>query len=139
VNTKTNLRQNLKNVDVTSGEKQCPSEHVEHRNFVSLFRKTWPDVLMFSVPNGGQRGKVTAHKLKLEGLTPGVPDLFIPEWKLWVEMKRQWGGSLSDAQRAIIPELERVGYTVLVAKGCYHAMELVTQFLEENSISRQTP
>lgn len=125
-----NRRQNLKTVAVTNGKKPCHSEHVEHRNFVSLFRKTWPDVLMFSIPNGGQRGKVTAHKLKLEGLTPGVPDLFIPEWGLWVEMKRKEGGSLNEAQRRVIPELERVGYTVVVAKGCDHAMELVTAHIE---------
>ena len=127
MSTKTNRRQNLKNVAVTSGKRPCrssavPSEHVEHRNFVSAFRKRWPDVLMFSIPNGGQRGKVTAHKLKLEGLTPGVPDLFVPEWQLWIEMKRVSGGSLSDAQRAIIPELERVGYKVMVCYGCDDAL-----------------
>lgn len=80
---------------------------------------------MFSIPNGGQRGKVTAHKLKLEGLTPGIPDLFIPEWRLWVEMKRVKGGALSVAQKQIIPELERVGYTVIVGYGCDDAMQKV--------------
>ena len=133
---KTNRRQNLRSVAAKSGKKLVPSEHVEHRNFVSIFRKTWPDVLMFSIPNGGQRGKVTAHKLKLEGLTPGVPDLFVPEWRLWIEMKRVRGGSLSEAQRKVIPELERVGYTVLVCYGCDDAMEKVSKFLAKPPISK---
>ena len=87
---------------------------------------------MFSIPNGGQRGKVTAHKLKLEGLTPGVPDLFVPEWRLWIEMKRVRGGSLSEAQRRIIPELERVGYDVLVCHGCDEAMDKVNEWLSNH-------
>lgn len=87
---------------------------------------------MFSIPNGGQRGKITAQKMKLEGLTPGVPDLFIPEWGLWVEMKRVRGGALSTAQKEIIPELERVGYTVVVGYGCDDALEKVQKVISEH-------
>lgn len=108
----------------------CPSEHVEHRNFISEFRKTWPCVLIHSIPNGGKRGKVTAHKLRLEGLTPGIPDTFIPEWLLWVEMKRQKGGGLSPEQKEIIQYLESVGHTVIVARGCGDAIAKIYQFLE---------
>lgn len=86
---------------------------------------------MFSIPNGGQRGKITAQKMKMEGLTPGVPDLFIPEWGLWVEMKRVKGGALSKAQKDIIPELERVGYTVIVGYGCDDALEKVQKVISD--------
>lgn len=122
--------------DVNSGAKArrsrvtVPSEHVEHRNFISAFRKAWPDVLIHSIPNGGKRGKQTAHKMKLEGLVPGIPDTFIPAWNLWVEMKRQKGGGLSTEQKEIIPYLESVGHTVIVAKGCDDAMRQVRAFLE---------
>lgn len=89
---------------------------------------------MFSIPNGGQRGKITAQKLKLEGLTPGVPDLFVPEWRLWIEMKRIRGGTLSTAQKQIIPELERVGYTVIVGYGCEDALDKVKRLLNPRQL-----
>ena len=98
-----------------------PSEHVEQREFVSWFRKTYPDVLLFAIPNGGKRNAVTAQKLKLEGVVPGVHDLFVPEWRLWIEMKRQKGGSLSQAQKDFGSEMERVGYDWIVCKGCEDA------------------
>lgn len=137
---KTNLQKISESPAAKTGKKasrsSCPSEHVEHRNYVSQFKKRYPGVMIFSVPNGGKRGKVTAHKLALEGLLPGVPDLFIPEWRLWVEMKRQKGGRLSHAQKEVIPELERIGYTVLVGYGCNHALELTDSFLAQNDISQ---
>jgi len=134
---KTNLQKTSGKPAATTGKKasrsSCPSEHVEHRNFVSQFKKRWPGVIIFSVPNGGKRGKVTAHKLSLEGLLPGVPDLFVPEWRLWVEMKRQKGGRLSAAQKEVIPELERVGYEVIVGHGCDDALSRITAFLKQKS------
>jgi len=102
-----------------------PSEHVEQRAFVSWFRKTYPGVLIFAIPNGGARSRITGGKLKLEGVLPGVPDLFIPEWRLWVEMKRQKGGAVSSEQREIMAYLEAVGYTCIVAKGCEDAVRQV--------------
>jgi hypothetical protein len=35
----------------------------------------------------------------MEGVSPGVPDLFIPDWLLWVEMKREKGGRVSPEQK----------------------------------------
>lgn len=136
-NTKIHPPWSSERTDVQSGKKAprsspaCPSEHVEHRDFISVFRKTWPDVLIHSIPNGGKRGKITAHKLRLEGLTPGIPDTFIPAWLLWVEMKRQKGGGLSTEQKEIIPYLESVGHTVIVARGCDDAMRQIRDHLEK--------
>ena len=106
---------------------KCPSEHYEQREFVSWFRKTYPDVLIFAVPNGGARGAAAAGRLKAEGVVRGVPDLFVPPWRMFIEMKRQQGGSLSPDQKAVIPYLESVGYRVLVCKGCVDAMEQVVK------------
>ena len=39
--------------------------------------------LYFAIPNGGHRHPAVAAKLKAEGATPGVPDLFIPQWRTW--------------------------------------------------------
>ena len=108
-------------MSVPSLRNACPSEHLEQREFVSWFRKTYPDVLIFAIPNGGKRNAVTAQKLKLEGVVPGVHDLFVPEWRLWIEMKRQKNGSLSQAQKDFGEEMDRVGYDWIVCKGCEDA------------------
>ena len=53
----------------------------------------------FAIPNGGLRNKVTASRLRAEGVKPGVPDVFIPipTWEsrreiqhcgLWLEFKK---------------------------------------------------
>lgn len=109
--------------------KKLPSEDFEQMHFLSNFKKTYPGVLIHSIPNGGKREKITASKLKLTGVVAGIPDLFIPEWGLWIEMKRKQGGVLSAAQKEIISELERVGYTVLIGYGCEDALGKVKQHL----------
>ena len=69
-----------------------PTEHEEQREFVRWFRQNHPGVRIFAIPNGGARSITTAAKLKVEGVSAGVPDLCIPAWGMWIEMKRQKGG-----------------------------------------------
>jgi len=106
-----------------------PTEHIEQRNFVVWFRQQYRGVRIFAIPNGGARSKATAMQLKLEGVLPGVPDLYVPAWSLWVEMKRQKGGKLSDHQKGWIEYLEGLGHTVLVCKGCDDAIDQVNNYL----------
>ena len=108
-----------------------PSEHVEQSLFVQWFRRSYPNVLIFAIPNGGARSKATAGKLKVEGVVPGIPDLFVPEWKLWIEMKRTKGGAVSDEQFGMIDYLQSVGYHVIVGKGAEHAKAQILEFLNE--------
>lgn len=122
MNTKTSPRQNLRNRVAKNGRKQCPSEHVEQRNFVSWWRKTQADQL-FAIPNGGQRGKVAAAKMKLEGQMPGVWDLMAPDRFLWIEFKRQVGGRLSEEQVDFGERREAAGYKLMVAYGCQDAID----------------
>lgn len=75
--------------------------------------------------------KATAGRLKAEGVVSGIPDLFIPAWRLWVEMKRVKGGSLSPEQRAIIKQLESAGYCVLVGKGAEDAKRKISAFFDQ--------
>jgi hypothetical protein len=113
-----------------------PTEHVEQREFVAWFRREFPTVRILAVPNGGYRGKVTAQRMKLEGVEPGVPDLFVPGWALWIEMKRQKGGSVSMEQKDWMMYLQRVGYTCWVAKGCDDAKRQVLEFY--NAMSKNS-
>ena len=72
-----------------------------------------------------------AVKLKKMGVVAGIPDLFIPAWKLYIELKREKGGVISPAQNKIISYLQRVGYTVFVCHGATEASVEVLKFLEE--------
>lgn len=57
-----------------------------------------------------------------------MPDLFIPAWSLWVEMKRQQGGALSAHQKDWIEYLQGIGHTVLVCRGCQDAIEQINNY-----------
>ena len=97
------------------------SEHLEQAHLVMWFRRTYPDILIFAIPNGGMRSKSQAMKLKVEGVVPGIPDLFVPEWKLWIEMKKVKGGKISPEQQNMIDYLQSVGYSVIVGLGAENA------------------
>ena len=116
----------------TTASEAAPSEHFEQRELVRWFRQTWPGVRIFAIPNGGARSKATAGRLKAEGVASGVPDLFIPAWRLWIEMKRSKGGSLSAEQKDWIEYLESVGHWVIVGKGADHAKQQISAFFTTN-------
>ena len=70
--------------------------------------------LLFSIPNGGKRGKATAAILSREGVQKGVPDLFLavpraPFNGLFIEMK--WGKNKPSLEQvAMIERLKSQGY-----------------------------
>ena len=114
------------------------SEHDEQVGLVNWFRAKFPGVLIFAIPNGEHRAISTAKRLKAEGVTPGIPDLFIPEWLLWIEMKKPKGGRVSREQTNMIGYLEGVGHTVVVGLGARDASERilihVNKMLEDKKI-----
>lgn len=87
-------------------------------------------MLIFAIPNGDHRAITTAKRLKAEGVVAGVPDLFIPQWDLWIEMKRREGGRLSEDQLRIIAHLQLVGHHVIVGKGAEDASRQVLAWVE---------
>jgi hypothetical protein len=111
---------------------RIPTEHEEQREVVKWFRQTHRGVRIFAIPNGGQRSIAAATRLKIEGVSAGVPDLFIPAWKLWIEMKRVKGGVLSAEQKDWLKYLEEVGYCVKVCKGAEAAKEQITAFFNQH-------
>lgn len=108
-----------------------PYEHAEQLHFLRAFRLHYPNTLIFAVPNGGARNRAVAGQLKAEGVTPGVPDLFIPAWQTWVEMKRQKHGSVSGDQKHIIAHLEAVGYHVIIARGWVDGIEQIDALVQD--------
>lgn len=65
------------------------------------------------------------------GVVAGIPDLFVPSWKLYIELKREKGGVVSEAQKKIMAYLQRVGYTCIIGHGATDASVQVLKFLEE--------
>lgn len=72
------------------------SEHDEQAalfDWAAMNKNRLPELeLMFAIPNGGQRHKAVATKMKAEGVKAGVPDIFLPvarnSWNgLFIEMK----------------------------------------------------
>lgn len=95
--------------------------------------------LLFHIPNGGERRKTEAVRFKAEGVKPGVPDLFLPvargPWHgLFIEMKRQKGGRVSDAQKRWINSLLRQGYLAEVCFGWKEAADLIENYLDEKGV-----
>lgn len=112
------------------------SEHLEQREFVSWFRKAHPSVRIFAIPNGGARSIATAARLKAEGTSAGVPDLFIPAWRVWIEMKRAKGGVLSAKQKDWRDYLVGVGHTVIVAHGKEEAIRAIGALQPVDSVQQ---
>jgi hypothetical protein len=108
------------------------TEHEEQCLFVQWMEAQFPKIRFFAVPNGGQRNIITATKLKREGVRSGVPDVYVPKWKLWIEMKKAKGGTLSKTQKDWIDYLVNdVGDTVIVARGFSDAKIQVIEFLDK--------
>jgi hypothetical protein len=81
---------------------------------VLWFRMQYPDIVIYAIPNGGKRDKITAAILQREGVLEGVADLFImhavlPYNGYYIETKTV-KGSQSDEQKAFQAKAEAAGY-----------------------------
>ena len=133
---------------------QEESEHTHQVNlfhWANIFKLSHPELqMMFAIPNGGFRHIRTAIKLKLEGVKPGVPDIFLayPAKKytllpngdiardehefyngLFIELKKEHNGRLSAYQSEWIMKLNNAGYKCAVCHGWIAAAEVVCQYL----------
>jgi hypothetical protein len=108
------------------GEDRIPTEHEEQRELVKWFRQTFDGVRIFAIPNGGARSITTAAKLKVEGVSAGVPDLYVPAWKLWIEMKRAKGGVVDKLQKDWHDYLTKIGDKAIVCRGAEEAKRMIS-------------
>lgn len=126
-----NMKTKVKAIVPTEGEEQATLF-----SWAQMKSGKYPELrLLFHIPNGGERSKSEAARFKAEGVKPGVPDLFLPAarypWNgLFVELKRQKGGRVSDAQRLWLTALEGEGYRVAVACGWQEAAQIILDYLE---------
>ena len=101
--------------------------HEEQVLFVRWLEPHHPEHWVYAVANGGHRHKLTAAKLKREGVRKGVPDLCIPSLFLYIEMKREKKSYASAEQKEWLTYLDGVGYIAQVCRGAEAAKELVTK------------
>ena len=109
-------------------------EQVALIHWAKLMQSILPELaLLHAIPNGGQRSKATAGKLKAEGVQAGVPDLCLPVARggyhgLYVEMK--WKSNKpSSAQRWWLSKLNEGGYLAVVCYGFDEARATLEGYL----------
>ena len=90
--------------------------------------------LLYHCPNGGSRNAIEARNLRLQGVKPGIPDLFLPCPRggfhgLYIEMKRRTGGRVSVEQKKMILALRAQGYRVEVCRGWDEARDTICAYL----------
>lgn len=113
----------------------------EHRNQVAFFKwlnfaHPWMRKVAFAVPNGSERNKIVAAKLKAEGVTSGVVDIVIlvPNSQyhgLLIEMKSA-RGKLTKNQKQFIENVIAHGYATYVCYSLDDAIEAVQEYLKLN-------
>jgi len=122
----------------------CPSEHAEQ---VALFQ--WRDLMaasrpellaMFAIPNGGAREAITGAILKREGVSAGVPDVFLAVARgkrhgLFIEMKRKCGGVFGAAQKQWAERLKAQGYCHKLCCGAEVAIETIERYLQDGEVA----
>ena len=113
------------------------SEHDEQYKLFSLTRYRPELRWMFAIPNGGQRNKIIAARLKQEGVKKGVPDLMLPLptdkfHGLFIEMK--FGkGRMTPEQQEFFEYATQQGYCCKVAYSAEEAIEIIDEYLELNN------
>lgn len=93
--------------------------------------------MLFAVPNGGDRHKIVAAKMKAEGVKPGVPDYMLPVARggfngLAIELKSLTGYA-SKEQKEWIAALREQGWRAEVCRGGDKAWDVVRDYLSGGS------
>jgi len=115
-----------------------PPEHIEAKNLmhvVNMHSAAHDSLrLLYAVPNGGDRNKIVAAKMKREGVKPGVPDYCLPVARsgfhgLYIELKSLTGYASAE-QKNWIEDLRAEGYRAEVCRGWEQAWAVLREYLE---------
>lgn len=110
--------------------------------WAQMYAHRYPELaLMYHIPNGGKRDRITAAKLKRQGVKPGVPDICLPVPRcgfhgLYIELKDR-GGRASSAQEEWILALEAQGYRAVICVGWREASDEIHAYLSEKVRDRR--
>ena len=114
---------------------------------VEWFRFQYPNITIFSIPNGGSRNKIEAAKLKRTGVLAGVADLFVMRHKefpdktfpdryvhfwhgLFIEMK-VGKNKQTDAQIYFAVNAMAHSYQYRVCRSIEEFMNVVNEYLND--------
>ena len=102
--------------------------------WAQLYENVYPELaLLYHIPNGGWRHKVTAMKLKGQGAKAGVPDLHLPVARggyhgLWIEMK--YGrNKLTESQVWWHVHLRLEGHAIWLCHSAEEAQNVILDYL----------
>ncbi len=92
------------------------------------------NIPFYHIPNGGKRNAMEGVKFKRMGVKAGVPDICIPLARkgyhgLYIELKRQKGGVLSESQAYWRDLLRRNGYDWFLAEGADELIKYVKDYI----------
>lgn len=116
-----------------------PKKSVESERRAQMRLVQWMyenGIIFFSVPNGANVSAHHRQTLLAEGLSPGMVDLVIPipsrgYHSLYLELKREDGGVVSDAQKKWINVLNYHGHRAVVCRGFDKAKQEIEWYLNE--------
>lgn len=101
------------------------------------FNNSFPELrgLMYHVPNGEKRDKVTANKLKAMGVVAGVPDLEFHFWRrtFFLECKTPTG-TTSKEQKKVQGILFEHGFRVFTFTSLEQFQTIVLAIIEDKSV-----
>lgn len=111
-----------------------PTEKQEQVKLCMWLRKN--NIFFFSIPNGGSRNYYEAIALNKAGLLAGIPDLCLPmarkgKHSLYIELKRQVGGVVSEKQKTVMARLNEFGNLAVVCCGYEAARKVVEDYFSE--------
>ena len=116
--------------------KRKSTESVEQIKFVQHVRTFNPEVVIFSIPNGGDVSASQRIRLTQEGMLAGMPDVMLFGLNLptlAIEFKRPDGkGKVSPEQQAVGIQLEGVGAIVRIATSADQAKAHLTEWLAKD-------
>ena len=110
------------------------SEQIAIMQWAEMARGKYPALKwLHHIPNGGQRSKATAARLKAAGVKSGVPDLCLPcpcgdYHGLYIELK-VGRNKPSANQNSWLDYLDGAGYCVRVCWGADEAIGEITKYL----------
>lgn len=90
---------------------------------------------LHAIPNGGARDKITAARMKAEGLRPGVADIFLPVAAagfhgLYIEMKKNnTSAKQSTEQLEFAEHCGAENYAYVLCRSWQEAADVLTKYL----------
>lgn len=127
--------------DKSALKKLLPRKNEESKlqqSFIKWFSYKYPqyDKLLFAIPNGGKRSKITASILKSEGVKSGVADLFLSiprrnldsRFGLYIETKTEHGEQ-SPEQKKFQKAVESQGYEYTICRSLDEFIKKINEYL----------